>query len=158
MTEPQNYGRTECYYYQSLLLRWLREKWLINNNNNSNTCNNISSNGSGCSGGSNDSSIGRGGGNSSSSNNVNNRRRNRLLLLFYRNMYIVYILIRICNFLSNLQLVIRFIKLTFTTLLAISADDKLLIFSYFSKKTRFDILCKMKTICMKCQNLFSGKN
>ena len=33
-------------------------------------------------------------------------------------------------------------------------------FSYFSKKTGFDISCKLspvETICMKCQNLFSGK-
>ena len=34
-------------------------------------------------------------------------------------------------------------------------------FSYFSQKTGFDISCKLspvETICMKCQNLFSGKN
>ena len=34
-------------------------------------------------------------------------------------------------------------------------------FSYFSQKTGFDIsckLCRMETICMKCQILFSGKN
>ena len=34
-------------------------------------------------------------------------------------------------------------------------------FSYFSQKTGFDISCKLspiKTICMKCQILFSGKN
>ena len=33
-------------------------------------------------------------------------------------------------------------------------------FSYFSKKTRFDILCKLshlETFCMKCQNYFLGK-
>ena len=33
--------------------------------------------------------------------------------------------------------------------------------SYFSQKTGFDILCKlspMETICMKCQNPFSGKD
>ena len=36
-----------------------------------------------------------------------------------------------------------------------------LIFSDFSQKTGFDIPCKLsslKTICMKCQNLFSGEN
>ena len=35
------------------------------------------------------------------------------------------------------------------------------IFSYFSRKTGFDISCKlspMETICMKCQILFSGTN
>ena len=34
-------------------------------------------------------------------------------------------------------------------------------FSYFSQKTDFDISCKlspMETICIKYQNLFSGKN
>ena len=33
--------------------------------------------------------------------------------------------------------------------------------SYFSQKIGFDISCKlstMETICIKCQNLFSGKN
>ena len=42
-----------------------------------------------------------------------------------------------------------------------SADDILKYFSYFSQKTGFDISCKLspkKTICMKCQILFSGKN
>ena len=50
-------------------------------------------------------------------------------------------------------------KLTFTTLLAYSADDKLrMIFLIF--QNWFDISCKlspMETICMKCQNQFSGK-
>ena len=35
------------------------------------------------------------------------------------------------------------------------------IFSYFSQKTAFDISYKLSlllTICMKCQNLFSGEN
>ena len=44
--------------------------------------------------------------------------------------------------------------LTFTTLLANSADDKLVIF-YFSQKTGFDISCKL---CIKYQKQFSGKN
>ena len=38
-------------------------------------------------------------------------------------------------------------------------DDVFLIF--FFQKTGFDILCKLsalETICIKCQNLFSGKN
>ena len=51
--------------------------------------------------------------------------------------------------------------LTFTTLWANSADNKLMIFSYFSQKTVFIISCKMspmETTDMKCQNLFSGKN
>ena len=45
-------------------------------------------------------------------------------------------------------------------LMADSADDKLK-FSYFFLKTGFDIPCKLsplETLCMKCQNLFSGKN
>ena len=48
----------------------------------------------------------------------------------------------------------------------ISTDDILKYFSYFSQKTGFDItyilspmaLSPMEMICMKCQNLFSGKN
>ena len=50
--------------------------------------------------------------------------------------------------------------LTFTTLWANSADDKLILFLIFSGN-RFDISCKlsaMETICMKGQSLFSGKN
>ena len=50
----------------------------------------------------------------------------------------------------------------YLSLLANSADDKLIMFfSYFSKKIGFDILCKLspqETICMKCQSLFSGNN
>ena len=41
--------------------------------------------------------------------------------------------------------------LTFTTLWANSADDKMVVYSYFSEETGFDILCKlspMETICM----------
>ena len=47
------------------------------------------------------------------------------------------------------------------SLLAISADAKLMILFLFSQKTGFDISCKLsplETICMKCQILFSGKN
>ena len=47
------------------------------------------------------------------------------------------------------------------SLWANSADDKLMMFSYFSQKTGSDISCKLsplETICMKCQNQFSGKN
>ena len=46
----------------------------------------------------------------------------------------------------------------FTIVLANSADDKLEI---FFQKTGFVISCKLspeETVCMKCQNLFSGKN
>ena len=54
------------------------------------------------------------------------------------------------------------LRLTFTTLLANSADDKLVIFFLLIyQKTDFDISCKLsplETICMKYQNLFSGKN
>ena len=45
--------------------------------------------------------------------------------------------------------------LSSTTLWANSADDKLMIFSYFSQKIGFDISCKLS---LKCQNLFSRKN
>ena len=51
--------------------------------------------------------------------------------------------------------------LTFIILWAHSADDKLMDFSYFSQKTGSDLSCKLsplETICMQCQNLFSGKN
>ena len=52
-------------------------------------------------------------------------------------------------------------RLTFTTLWANSADDKLVIFFLFCQKTGFYISCKlspMETICIKCLILFSGKN
>ena len=52
-------------------------------------------------------------------------------------------------------------SLTFTTLLANSADNKLVMFfSYFSQETGFAISSKLsplETICMKWQNLFYGK-
>ena len=51
--------------------------------------------------------------------------------------------------------------LTFTTLWANSADKVDDIFSYFSQNTSFGISCKLsplETVCMKYQNLFSGKN
>ena len=52
-------------------------------------------------------------------------------------------------------------SLTVTTLWANSADDKCILFFFlFSQKTGYDILCSLspiKTICMKCQSLFSGK-
>ena len=48
----------------------------------------------------------------------------------------------------------------YTTPLANSAEDKSMIFFYyFSQQTGFDIACKLsplETICMTCQNLFSG--
>ena len=52
---------------------------------------------------------------------------------------------------------------TFTTLLANSADNTLMLFFffYFTQKTGFDIshnLSPLQTICKKCQNLFSGEN
>ena len=45
---------------------------------------------------------------------------------------------------------ILLIALTITTLWANSADDRLMVFSYFSQKIDFDI--------SKCQSLFSGRN
>ena len=51
--------------------------------------------------------------------------------------------------------------LTFTTLWADSADDKLMLFfSNFHHKIGFDMLCKSSakvTICMKCQTLLMEK-
>ena len=50
--------------------------------------------------------------------------------------------------------------LTFTNHWANFAITNWWYFSYFFQKTGFDILCKLsplETICMKCQNLFSGK-
>ena len=52
-------------------------------------------------------------------------------------------------------------SLTLSSWVKISVDDILKYFSYFSQKLGFDILCKFspyKTICMKYQILFSGKN
>ena len=54
--------------------------------------------------------------------------------------------------------------LTLTTLWANSADDKLMIFSYFRRKQGLAFhanclqLSPLETICMKCQNLLYGKN
>ena len=51
--------------------------------------------------------------------------------------------------------------LTFTILWANSADDKSMMFFLFFSENRvwhFIKLSQMETICMKCQNLFSGKN
>ena len=61
---------------------------------------------------------------------------------------------------NNNNIIIMIIIITFTTLCAYSADDKLVIFFLFSRKTGFDISCNLsplEKICMKCQNLFSGK-
>ena len=52
------------------------------------------------------------------------------------------------------------VDLTFTTLWASSAEDKLGHISYFPQKTGLDISCKfysLENIFMKCQILFSGK-
>ena len=63
-----------------------------------------------------------------------------------------------------LSLTQMYSPLTFTTLWANSAVDKLTIhvfFFYFSQKTGSNISCKLshiETICMKCQSLFSVKN
>ena len=48
-------------------------------------------------------------------------------------------------------------SLTFTTLWAFSADDKLMIFFLFFPENRIRHFIK-ETICMKCHILFSGKN
>ena len=61
--------------------------------------------------------------------------------------YWVHVKIRInCIYISNI-----FKLLTFTTFWAISADDSIMIFSYFSQKTGFDISVKLsplETICI----------
>ena len=65
---------------------------------------------------------------------------------------------------KHTRLVIRFdasIALTIYHSLANSADEKLMIFFYYSHKTWFGISCKLsplETICKKCQILFRGKS
>ena len=51
-------------------------------------------------------------------------------------------------------------KLNFTTLLANSADNKLVIFFLFFTENRIEIMhiVSIGDICMKCQLLFSRKN
>ena len=50
------------------------------------------------------------------------------------------------------------LKLTFTTLWAFSAENKLMIFFLFFPENRIWHFMQIKeTICMKCQILFSGK-
>ena len=52
------------------------------------------------------------------------------------------------------------ILISLYTLWANAADDKLELFSYFSKETKFDISCKLfpqETVFMKCQILFCRK-
>ena len=51
--------------------------------------------------------------------------------------------------------------LTFTTLWAFSADDKMMLFFLFFPENRiwhFMQIVSLETICMKCQILISGKN
>ena len=55
----------------------------------------------------------------------------------------------------------KLFSLTFSTSCANSADDELVNFFLYSKKTSFVISCKLSpvgTICMKCQVPFSRKN
>ena len=64
---------------------------------------------------------------------------------------------------SNILLTLVWALLTLSTLGKIFNRRHFEIFSYFSKKTGFDISCKLspgpvETICMKCQILFSGKS
>ena len=51
------------------------------------------------------------------------------------------------------------LMLTVIMWVKISADTILKYFSYFSQKIGFHLSCKLspKTVCMKCQNLFSWK-
>ena len=56
--------------------------------------------------------------------------------------------------------ILHIINLTLTTLMANSADGKLIVLFFFSQKLGFCISCKLspkETICMKCQILVSGK-
>ena len=60
------------------------------------------------------------------------------------------------TFVQPLQINIKRLAL----LVKFSVNEILNFFSYFSKKTGFDISCKLsllETICMKCLTLFSGK-
>ena len=55
----------------------------------------------------------------------------------------------------------KFYNLTFSTLGKIFTKRNIGIFLIFPHKTGFNISCKMspvETICMKCQNPFSGEN
>ena len=80
--------------------------------------------------------------------------------LFLLNYFQLTIWFSICNFYFIIKANFYWSsKLTFTTLSANSADNKLV--TYISRKQEFDILCKLSAlekICMKCQSLFSGKN
>ena len=58
---------------------------------------------------------------------------------------------------------LRYVRILNTALWVKFAAEDILnwYFSYFSQETGFGISCKLsplETICMKCQNLFSGKN
>ena len=53
------------------------------------------------------------------------------------------------------------LRVNFTTLLANSADDKLVIFYLFFSENRlwhFMLIVSLETVCTKCQILFSWKN
>ena len=68
----------------------------------------------------------------------------------------------LCNFYSSDNM-LTWRDLTFTSLWANSADEKLMIsfLKNVSQKTDFDISSKlsiMETIYMKCKSLYSGKN
>ena len=65
-------------------------------------------------------------------------------LLLHENIFRAYLTFRV--------------YLTFTTLWADSEKTNWWYISYFSQTTGFDISCKLETICIKCQNLFSGKD
>ena len=75
---------------------------------------------------------------------------------------------RICTICHQYCLMAIMVCLTFTTLWAFSADDKLMIFFLFFPENWIwhfmqivslgDNLSPWETVCMKCQILFSGKN
>ena len=54
------------------------------------------------------------------------------------------------TFLLTASFLLSLLCFTFTTPWANSADDKLMIFSYFYQKTGFDILCKLSHKCHSC--------
>ena len=62
------------------------------------------------------------------------------------------------NLVKNVVIDLTYLSLRLALWVKFSADNILKYFSYFSKKTGYDISCKLETICMKCQILFFGKN
>ena len=67
-------------------------------------------------------------------------------------------LAKICFIFCSISSARTFINLTFTTLLAYSADDKLVIFFLFFQRKQYLTFHASCLHCMKCHNWFSGIN